>query len=64
MAERQDSHITGKKNAPMLPRVPNPGPIPMHTRAKMGARDLQENPFGQGAVPKTNMVANGQRKTW
>lgn len=64
MAKQQDSHITGAGKAPTVPKVPNPGPIPMHTRHKMGARDLQENPFGQGAIPKTNLVANGQRKTW
>lgn len=66
MDKKNGGHLSTGSKAASLPKEPNPGPVPMHRRHKMGVigEALQNNPFGTGAVPKTNLVANGQKKTW
>lgn len=41
-----------------------PGPIPAHTRLKMGQTDYETNPHGQGRPSTEQKVVAGSRRGW
>lgn len=62
--ENQSGHLSQPKTAAPKLHEDTTGAVPMRHRNRLGVTNLQDNPQGVGAVPKTNELANQGKKNW